>query len=39
MRKLWSGYRQLLRVEALIGIGFFAGCFWTGLLVGLGHFR
>jgi hypothetical protein len=30
--------KQLLRAQALIGIGYFAGCFTTGLLVGLGTF-
>jgi hypothetical protein len=37
MSKLWSAYKQLLRAEALFGLGFFAGCFFAGFLTGLGR--
>jgi hypothetical protein len=37
MGKLWSAYKQLLRAEALFGLGFFGGCLYTGLVVAIGH--
>lgn len=37
MNHLLTAYKQVLRVEILFGLGFFAGCFFTGLMVGLGH--
>ena len=36
MKALWAAYRKVLRVEILFGLGFFAGCFFTGLMVGIG---
>jgi hypothetical protein len=39
LRKIAGAYGKLLRIEILFGLGFFAGCFFTGFLVGIGHFH
>jgi hypothetical protein len=35
IRKALKLYGKLLRIEALIAIGFFGGCAFTGFLVGM----
>jgi hypothetical protein len=37
MTRFLTAYKQLLRAEALIAVGFFGGCFFTGFLIGLGR--
>jgi hypothetical protein len=37
MTRFLTAYKQLLRAEALIAVGFFAGCLYVGLIVGLGR--
>jgi hypothetical protein len=39
IKRIFTAYKALIRIELLFGAGFFSGCAYIGFLVGTGAIR